>query len=201
MTFSSVLRLVLNFFFIKTGSMAAYFLPFTGLCLGDISKCIKLFALHWVNAALYTFLVSAQAMPTTHCCLVFAELWVHSWGWAGLFSGEESLPRWHEAGGSFRMGCGWLCVGHACCSLLKCVCKYSCSLLRSKKLWKSLRIKYPEAKIFWLCISNISHWSFLSSFVYLSCYSHSSTTSSQLTSILWFYVFSYASRLESDLLA
>lgn len=85
-------------------------------------------------------------------------------GWAGLFSGEEPLPRWHDAGGSFRMGCGWLWVGHAWCSLLKCLCKYSCSLLRSKKVWKSLGIKYPEAKNFSLCISNISHLSFLKLF-------------------------------------
>ena len=71
--------------FMKTESMAAYFLPFSGPCLANISKCTKLFAITWVSTALHPphVLVSALTVPTAHQCLVIAEWWVRVWGWAG----------------------------------------------------------------------------------------------------------------------
>jgi len=98
---SAILKPVLKLMY--QNGKAAYFSLFIVLCLRNISKYIKFFAMTWVTTTLHSFhvLVSAQTALIGHWCLVVTERWEHAWagpGWTGLLGREEQLPLKHRAG-------------------------------------------------------------------------------------------------------
>ena len=71
---TSILKPVLKFLYQNWKHGCFHIFLFTGLCLGNVSKCIKLFAITWVGTVLCPLgaLISAQAVSIAHwqigCC-------------------------------------------------------------------------------------------------------------------------------------
>jgi len=100
--FFAILKLVLKFLY-HSGKHGWTFLLLSGLCLANISKCIKLFAITWVRAALFPLpvLVSAQIGLTARLCLrclVVAKSCVL------IVIACWQLPWWHGAGSRSWVG-------------------------------------------------------------------------------------------------